>query len=133
MNRMFDVRTLGLVGGVLAMLLVGHERSASGSSTRADSGLNPALVETFNLRIRAWWLMCTVLAAAFLLGPASHVATVILVRPDLVLGLARVHHAHAHAARRSPHAVLGLLPLHAAAVRAGRHGRGAATSCCSAC
>jgi phosphatidate cytidylyltransferase len=74
---MFDIRTLCLVGGVLAMLLtattVGQRLKYS-----SDIGVNPALVEAFNLRIRAWWLMCTVLAAAFLLGPASRVATVIV-------------------------------------------------------
>jgi phosphatidate cytidylyltransferase len=74
---MFDIRTLFLVGGVLAILFtatsVGQRLKYS-----SDIGINPALVEAFNLRIRAWWLMCTVLAAAFLLGPASRVATVIV-------------------------------------------------------
>ncbi len=69
-----DFRTLGLVGGVLAILaaatLIGRRLKFA-----ADIGLNPALVESFNLRIRAWWLMCTILAAAFLLGT---VATVVL-------------------------------------------------------
>ncbi len=69
-----DYRTLGLVGGVLATLaaatLVGRRLKFA-----SDIGLNPALVESFNSRIRAWWLMCTVLAAAFLLGT---VATVVL-------------------------------------------------------
>ncbi len=65
-----DVRTLSLVGGVLAILAAA---TTIGQRLKAqpDIGLNPALVESFNLRIRAWWLMCTVLAAAFLLGPAS--------------------------------------------------------------
>jgi len=74
---MFDVRTLSLVGGVLAILFaattIGQRLKYS-----PDIGINPALVEAFNLRIRAWWLMCTVLAAAFLLGPVSRVATVIV-------------------------------------------------------
>jgi phosphatidate cytidylyltransferase len=74
---MFDLRTLILVGGVLTILFVatwiGQRLKYS-----SDIGVNPALVEAFNLRIRAWWLMCTVLAAAFLLGPASRVATVIV-------------------------------------------------------
>ncbi|MEX2113183.1 MAG: phosphatidate cytidylyltransferase [Pirellulales bacterium] len=69
-----DYRTLGLVGGVLAILaaatMIGRRLKFA-----ADIGLNPALVESFNLRIRAWWLMCTILAAAFLLGT---VATVVL-------------------------------------------------------
>jgi phosphatidate cytidylyltransferase len=69
-----DVITLSLVGGVLALLatatFVGYRLK-----DQPDIGLNPALVDSFNLRIRAWWLMCTVLAAAFLLGS---VATVVL-------------------------------------------------------
>ncbi len=74
---MFDPRTLFLVGGVLAILstatMIGQRLKYS-----SDIGINPALVDAFNLRIRAWWLMCTVLAAAFLLGQASRVATVIV-------------------------------------------------------
>ena len=71
---MLDYRTLGLVGGVLAMLAAA---TTIGQRLKyaTDIGLNPALVESFNLRIRAWWLMCTVLAAAFLLGT---IATVVL-------------------------------------------------------
>ena len=42
--------------------------------------------------------------------------TVALFGVLVVLGVARVHHAHADADRRSPHAVLGVLRLHAAAV-----------------
>src|SRR3712207_3523599 len=59
--------TLGLVGGVLAVL---GAATAVGQILKrsADSGLNPAAVQTFNLRLRAWWLMLSVLAAAFLLG-----------------------------------------------------------------
>src|SRR3990172_278553 len=72
-----DVKTLTLVGGVLA-LLFGATTIGQRLKYQADIGLNPAVVEAFNLRVRAWWLMCTVLAAAFLLGPASRVATVVL-------------------------------------------------------
>jgi phosphatidate cytidylyltransferase len=43
---------------------------------KADSGFDPAVIQMFNLRIRAWWLMCSVLAAAFLVP--SHAATVLL-------------------------------------------------------
>jgi phosphatidate cytidylyltransferase len=74
---MDDVKTLSLVGGVLA-LLAGATTIGQRLKYQSDIGLNPALVEAFNLRIRAWWLMCTVLAAAFFLGPASRVATVVL-------------------------------------------------------
>jgi phosphatidate cytidylyltransferase len=67
-------RTLGLVGGVLALLAAA---TAVGQVLKRnpDSGLNPAAVRTFNLRLRAWWLMLSVLAGAFLLG---NTATVIL-------------------------------------------------------
>ena len=37
-----------------------------------------AVLETFNNRVRAWWLMCTVLAAAFLLPGSSGPTTVVL-------------------------------------------------------
>jgi phosphatidate cytidylyltransferase len=74
---MLDVKTLSLVGGVLAVL-AGATTIGRRLKHQPDIGLNPALVESFNLRIRAWWLMCTVLAAAFLLGPASRTATVVL-------------------------------------------------------
>ncbi len=71
---MLDYRTLGLVGGVLA-ILAAATMIAQRLKYASDIGLNPALVESFNLRIRAWWLMCTVLAAAFLAGTG---ATVVL-------------------------------------------------------
>jgi len=72
---MFDLRTLGLVGGVLVLL---------GAATvvvrvlkgRDESGINPAILETFRLRVRAWWVLFSVLAAAFLIPGRS--ATVLL-------------------------------------------------------
>ena len=72
-----DVKTLSLVGGVLALLCAATTIGWRLKHQR-DIGLNPALVEAFNLRIRAWWLMCAVLAAAFFLGQASFIATVVL-------------------------------------------------------
>ncbi len=68
---------MGLVGGVLA-LLAGATGVGQFLKHQSDIGINPAIVQTFNLRVRAWWLMCTVLAAAFLLGSASHVTTVVI-------------------------------------------------------
>jgi len=70
----WDARTLGLIGGVLLLL---------GAATaivfllrrREDTALDTALIETFRHRVRAWWALCTVLAAAFLFG---QIATVIL-------------------------------------------------------
>jgi phosphatidate cytidylyltransferase len=71
---MTDWKTLSLVGGVLALLATA---TGVGQFLKLypDTGLNPAAVRIFNLRLRAWWLMCSVLAAAFLVGPT---ATVIL-------------------------------------------------------
>jgi phosphatidate cytidylyltransferase len=67
-------RTLGLIGGVL--LLLGTATFVVRALRRqADSGINPAILETFGLRVRGWWILFATLAAAILLGP---VATVIL-------------------------------------------------------
>jgi phosphatidate cytidylyltransferase len=66
--------TWALVGIVLAALgiatLFGH---LLGRQTSV--GVNPAVLRNFNLRVRAWWLMCSLLAAAVLLG---EVVTVVL-------------------------------------------------------
>ena len=35
---------------------------------RPEGSVNPAVVQTFNSRVRAWWMMCTILAAAFVFG-----------------------------------------------------------------
>ncbi|HET6882990.1 MAG TPA: phosphatidate cytidylyltransferase [Pirellulales bacterium] len=73
MNLM-DLTTFGLVGGVLTLLTM-----ATGVGQllkkQTDTGLNPVVIEQFNHRIRAWWVLCAVLAAAFLLGQT---ATVVL-------------------------------------------------------
>ncbi|HEV3340164.1 MAG TPA: phosphatidate cytidylyltransferase [Pirellulales bacterium] len=73
MNLM-DLTTFGLVGGVLTLLSV-----ATGIGQllkkQTDTGLNPVVIEQFNHRIRAWWVLCAVLAAAFLVGQT---ATVVL-------------------------------------------------------
>jgi phosphatidate cytidylyltransferase len=72
-----DLRSIILVGGVL-LLLATATTVGQFLKRQRDLGINPAMVTQFNSRIRAWWLMCSVLAAAFLLGPASRVSTVIL-------------------------------------------------------
>ncbi len=66
--------TLWLVGGVLGVLAVA---TVAGQilKRRLDTGLNPAIVGQFHLRIRTWWIICSVLALTFILG---EVATVIL-------------------------------------------------------
>ena len=74
---MDNLKTVGLMGGVLAALIAA---TAIGQylKQQAELGLNTAVVETFNNRIRSWWLMCTVLAAAFALGSWSRPTTVLL-------------------------------------------------------
>ncbi len=69
-----DAITWGLVLGALGLLAIA---TGVGQILRrqTDPRFDPAVIEQFNLRVRAWWLMCSVLAAAFLLGQT---ATVIL-------------------------------------------------------
>lgn len=71
MNLM-DLTTFGLVGGVLTLLTM-----ATGIGQllkkQTDTGLNPVVIEQFNHRIRAWWVLCAVLAVAFLLGRTATV------------------------------------------------------------
>jgi phosphatidate cytidylyltransferase len=69
-----DTRTVALITGVLLLLTVA---TAVGQflARHPDRGLDPAAVRSFNLRLRGWWIMCTVLAAAFWLGTT---ATVVL-------------------------------------------------------
>jgi phosphatidate cytidylyltransferase len=69
-----DGRTLGLVGGVL-VLLASVTTVVQVLQRRPDSGLDTGLLETFARRVRAWWLLCAVLAAAFYIGTT---ATVVL-------------------------------------------------------
>ncbi len=71
---MNDNRTIALVAGVLALLSVA---TAVGQFLKRhpDRGLDPAAIRTFNNRLRGWWILCTVLAAAFWLGTT---ATVVL-------------------------------------------------------
>jgi phosphatidate cytidylyltransferase len=51
------------VGGVL-LLLGGATGVGQFMSRQPESGLNAALIDSFNRRVRAWWLLCTLLAAA---------------------------------------------------------------------
>jgi phosphatidate cytidylyltransferase len=71
---MNDNRTIALVAGVLA-LLTAATVVGQFLKRHPDRGLDPAAVRTFNNRLRGWWILCTVLAAAFWLGTT---ATVVL-------------------------------------------------------
>ena len=69
-----DGQTIGLIGAVLVLLC-----AATGVvqmlKHRPESGIDPAIIETFQLRVRAWWILFSVLAAAFFIGQT---ATVVL-------------------------------------------------------
>ncbi len=71
---MMDVQTAIFVGAVVAALtlatMVGQILHG-----RQDIGLDPAVVHNFNLRVRAWWLMFSILATALLMG---RIATVVI-------------------------------------------------------
>ncbi len=67
-----DAETLALIGGVL-VLLIAATATASYLRRRADSTIDPGLVESFRVRLRAWWLLFAALAGAFLLGKAATV------------------------------------------------------------
>lgn len=70
---MEDWRTLSLVGGVLVLLTIA---TIVGQFLKRnpDAALNAAAVRTFNLRVRAWWTMCAILATAFFIGQEWTVA-----------------------------------------------------------
>ncbi len=63
---MTEPRTLILVLGVL-VVLGAATAVAHLLRRRPETGLNPALLETFWLRIRAWWLLLSIVAATFLI------------------------------------------------------------------
>lgn len=72
---LFDEKTLWLVGGVIGLLAMA---TAAGQAfrRRTDSGLNPAAVQTFTLRLRGWLLISVAVAATFVFSRPA--ATVIL-------------------------------------------------------
>ncbi len=59
-----DGPTWGMMGVVLGLLAV---TTTIGQLLKRypESGINPAAVDTFNSRVRAWWMMCSLLVAAF--------------------------------------------------------------------
>ncbi len=71
---LLEGRTLGLIGGVL-VLLATATAVLHVLRRRPHSSLDPALLERFRQRLRGWWILCAVLAGAFLIGKT---ATVVL-------------------------------------------------------
>ena len=69
---MNDIRTIALVAGVLLLLTV-VTGVGQFLKRHPDRGIDAAAVRTFNMRIRGWWVLCTVLAAAFWLGSTATV------------------------------------------------------------
>jgi phosphatidate cytidylyltransferase len=70
----WDTRTLSFVGGLLVLLGIASTVVVM-LRRRVDTGLDPAIIETLRMRVRAWWILCTTLAAGILMGQA---ATVVL-------------------------------------------------------
>jgi len=64
---MIDAETIVLVCIVL-VVLGAATAVVSILRRRADSGIDPAIVQTFWLRVRAWWILCAVLGTALVLG-----------------------------------------------------------------
>ncbi|WP_425614178.1 phosphatidate cytidylyltransferase [Anatilimnocola sp. NA78] len=62
-----DLRTRVLLGTVLGLLIAGYFIGQF-LKRQPESTSNPAVVRTFNLRVRAWWMMFSILAAGFLMG-----------------------------------------------------------------
>jgi phosphatidate cytidylyltransferase len=71
----WDLRALILMAGVLVLLGIATA-VVHLLRNREDSGLDTAIVETFRLRVRAWWVLFSILAAALLMR--SPWATVVL-------------------------------------------------------
>ncbi len=68
-----DLQTLVLLGGVL-LLLAAAFGAVRFLKSRTDSGLDAAVLASLNHRVRAWFLLFLVLAAAFLLGQWATIA-----------------------------------------------------------
>jgi len=60
-----DPATAALFGVVLGLLAIATVITGQILKRQPGSGLNPAAVSAFHGRLRAWWMMCCLLAAAF--------------------------------------------------------------------
>ncbi len=68
-----DTPTMLLLVVMLGVLTIAYLVSVV-IRRRPDSTVNPAVVDAFNVRVRAWWLMFLILTAAFLMGREVTVA-----------------------------------------------------------
>src|SRR5947207_14073861 len=73
-NVRLDPRTNILLGTVVGILAIAYFVGRA-LRRQPESTANPAVIRTFNLRVRAWWMMFVVLIAGLILG---YVATVVL-------------------------------------------------------
>ncbi|QDU27870.1 Phosphatidate cytidylyltransferase [Anatilimnocola aggregata] len=62
-----DARTNILLGTVLVLLFAAYIVGRV-LKRQPESTANPAVVRTFNLRVRAWWMMFSILIAGFVMG-----------------------------------------------------------------
>jgi phosphatidate cytidylyltransferase len=66
-DAMLNAPTLWLLGVVLGLLGVAYGVGAM-LSRHTESNVNPAMLRSFILRVRAWWMMYAILIAGFILG-----------------------------------------------------------------
>lgn len=64
-----NTRTWWLLGAVLVLLGIANGVGAI-LRRHTESSINPAMLRSFTLRVRAWWMMYAILIAGFILGYA---------------------------------------------------------------
>lgn len=70
----FDIPTRWLLGSAIGLLIAAYV-IAEFLKRQPETTINPAVVATFNLRLRAWWMMSFILVAGLLIG---RIGTVVL-------------------------------------------------------
>lgn len=69
-----DILTSCFLSGVLLLLIV-VTIGATALRRYVDFGIDPAVLDTFRMRLRAWWILFGTLSCAFMFGP---LATILL-------------------------------------------------------
>ncbi len=67
--RWLNTPTLWLLGAVLVLLVIAIGAAAI-LRRHTENNINPAMLRSFILRVRAWWMMYAILIAGFILGYA---------------------------------------------------------------